>query len=118
MSGIEDPAIAELAGRSAGVTGLDTDPLVCSLYAQCDVPIPSSEDAITVLARLMAAGLRAHRNRDRAYDPAGARLPTAGILREALEANVIRVLVAEDMRILRDTLVALLRLEDGIEVVA
>jgi two-component system response regulator DesR len=31
---------------------------------------------------------------------------------------VIRVLVAEDMRILRDTLVALLRLEDGIEVVA
>jgi two-component system, NarL family, response regulator DesR len=31
---------------------------------------------------------------------------------------VIRVLVAEDMRILRDTLVALLRLEDDIEVVA
>jgi two-component system, NarL family, response regulator DesR len=32
--------------------------------------------------------------------------------------NVIRVLVAEDMRILRDTLVALLRLEDDIDVVA
>jgi two-component system, NarL family, response regulator DesR len=32
--------------------------------------------------------------------------------------TVIRVLVAEDMRILRDTLAALLRLEDGIEVVA
>ena len=31
---------------------------------------------------------------------------------------MIRVLVAEDMRILRDTLVALLRLEDGIEVAA
>jgi two-component system response regulator DesR len=31
---------------------------------------------------------------------------------------VIRVLVAEDMRILRDTLAALLRLEDDIEVVA
>ncbi len=31
---------------------------------------------------------------------------------------MIRVLVAEDMRILRDTLVALLRLEDDIEVVA
>jgi two-component system, NarL family, response regulator DesR len=31
---------------------------------------------------------------------------------------VIRVLVAEDMRILRDTLVALLRLEDDIDVVA
>jgi two-component system response regulator DesR len=31
---------------------------------------------------------------------------------------VIRVLVAEDMRILRDTLVALLSLEDGIDVVA
>jgi two-component system, NarL family, response regulator DesR len=31
---------------------------------------------------------------------------------------VIRVLVAEDMRILRDTLVALLRLEDDMEVVA
>jgi two-component system, NarL family, response regulator DesR len=31
---------------------------------------------------------------------------------------VIRVLVAEDMRILRDTLVAVLDLEDGIEVVA
>ena len=32
--------------------------------------------------------------------------------------NVIRVVVAEDMRILRDTLVALLRLEGDIEVVA
>jgi two-component system response regulator DesR len=32
--------------------------------------------------------------------------------------NVIRVLVAEDMRILRDTLVALLCLEDDIDVVA
>ena len=33
-------------------------------------------------------------------------------------APVIRVLVAEDVRILRDTLVALLELEDDIEVVA
>ena len=31
---------------------------------------------------------------------------------------MIRVLVAEDMRILRDTLVAVLNLEDDIEVVA
>ncbi len=31
---------------------------------------------------------------------------------------MIRVLVAEDMRVLRDTLVALLNLEDGVEVVA
>jgi two-component system, NarL family, response regulator DesR len=34
------------------------------------------------------------------------------------KGNVIRVLVAEDMRILRDTLVALLRLQDDIEVIA
>jgi two-component system response regulator DesR len=36
----------------------------------------------------------------------------------ALEEHMIRVLVAEDMRILRDTLVALLDLEDDFEVVA
>jgi two-component system, NarL family, response regulator DesR len=34
------------------------------------------------------------------------------------DSRVIRVLVAEDMRILRDTMVAVLNLEDGIEVVA
>jgi two-component system, NarL family, response regulator DesR len=34
------------------------------------------------------------------------------------DGRVVRVLVAEDMRILRDTMVAVLNLEDGIEVVA
>src|SRR5712691_3528603 len=34
------------------------------------------------------------------------------------EENVVRILVAEDMRILRDTLVALLSLEDDLDVVA
>jgi two-component system, NarL family, response regulator DesR len=38
--------------------------------------------------------------------------------RLAWKVTVIRVLVAEDMRILRDTLVALLSLEDDLEVVA
>jgi two-component system, NarL family, response regulator DesR len=41
------------------------------------------------------------------------------MLRPAVEGGkVIRVVVAEDMRILRDTLVALLSLEGDIEVVA
>jgi hypothetical protein len=38
--------------------------------------------------------------------------------RPAREGRVIRVPVAEDMRILRDTLVAVLNLEDDIDVVA
>ncbi len=43
--------------------------------------------------------------------------PAAGLPR-GQASGVIRVLVAEDMRILRDTLAALLNLEDDIEVVA
>ena len=45
------------------------------------------------------------------YSVAARRPPGSG-------GNVIRVLVAEDMRILRDTLVAVLNLEDDIDVVA
>jgi hypothetical protein len=60
MAGIDDPAIAELAGLSAIASGWDTDPLVSSLYAQCAVPVPSCEDAVAVLACLLATDLRAH----------------------------------------------------------
>src|SRR2546430_16886426 len=40
------------------------------------------------------------------------------VLARRMEASVIRVLIAEDVRILRDTLVAVLALETDIEVVA
>jgi hypothetical protein len=72
MAGVEEPALADLAGLPATASGWDTDPLVSALYAQYDVPIPSGEDAVAVLARLMAnRPSHSPRNRDRADDPGG-----------------------------------------------
>jgi two-component system, NarL family, response regulator DesR len=55
-------------------------------------------------------------------DSAGGPLPGSAAGPAAVppgpDGRVVRVLVAEDMRILRDTMVAVLNLEDGIEVVA
>jgi hypothetical protein len=59
LAGIDDPEIAELAGLSASVTGWDTEPLVSSLYEKYEVRLPHIEDAVAVLARLMASDLRA-----------------------------------------------------------
>ncbi len=58
LAGIDDLAIAELAGLPASVTGWETDPLVASLYQKHGVPLPDPEEAVTLLARLMATDLR------------------------------------------------------------
>ena len=48
LAGIEDLAIAELAGLPASVTGWETDPLVASLYQKHGVPLPDPEEAVTL----------------------------------------------------------------------
>jgi hypothetical protein len=58
LAGIDDLEIAELAGLPASVTGWETDPLVTSLYEKHSVPLPDPEEAVTLLARLMATNLR------------------------------------------------------------
>jgi hypothetical protein len=58
LAGIDDVEIAELAGLPASVTGWETDPLVASLYEKHAVPLPDPEEAVTLLARLMATDLR------------------------------------------------------------
>ena len=58
LAGIDDLEIAELAGLSASVTGWETDPLVASLYQKHGVPLPDPEEAVTLLARLLATDLR------------------------------------------------------------
>jgi hypothetical protein len=58
LAGIDDLEIAELAGLPASVTGWETDPLVASLYEKHGVPLPDPEQAVTLLARLMATDLR------------------------------------------------------------
>jgi hypothetical protein len=58
LAGIDDLEIAELAGLPASVTGWETDPLVASLYQKHGVPLPDPEEAVTLLARLMATDLR------------------------------------------------------------
>jgi hypothetical protein len=58
LAGIDDLEIAELAGLPASVTGWETDPLVASLYDKHGVPLPDPEQAVTLLARLMATDLR------------------------------------------------------------
>ena len=58
LAGIDDLAIAELAGLPASVTGWETDPLVASLYQKHGIPLPDPEEAVTLLARLMATDLR------------------------------------------------------------
>jgi hypothetical protein len=57
--GDDDPQIAELAGLPASTTGCDTEPLVSCLYDKYGVPLPEAEDAVAVLARLMASDIRA-----------------------------------------------------------
>jgi hypothetical protein len=59
VAGFVDPEIAELAGLPTSVTGWDTDPLVSALYDRYQVRAPQIEDAVAVLARLMADDLRA-----------------------------------------------------------
>ena len=59
LEGTDDPEIAELAGQPASTTGWDTEPLVSFLYDKYAVPLPGAEDAVAVLARLMASELRA-----------------------------------------------------------
>jgi hypothetical protein len=59
VQGIDDPEIAELAGLPASITGWDTEPLVSVLYDKYGVPLPDTEDAVAVLARLIASDLRA-----------------------------------------------------------
>jgi hypothetical protein len=58
LAGFDDLEIAELAGLPASVTGWETDPLVDSLYERHGVPLPDPEEAVTLLARLMATDLR------------------------------------------------------------
>jgi hypothetical protein len=58
LAGIDDLEIAELAGLPASVTGWETDPLVASLCEKHGVPPPDPEEAVTLLARLMATDLR------------------------------------------------------------
>jgi len=59
LTGADDGEIAELAGLPAGVTGWDSEPLASSLYEKYDVRLPDTEQAVAVLARLMASDLRA-----------------------------------------------------------
>jgi hypothetical protein len=58
LAGIDDPEIAELAGLPESVTGWETDPLVACLYEKHGVPLPDPEQAVTLLARLLATDLR------------------------------------------------------------
>lgn len=58
VAGAGDDEIAELAGLPSNVTGWDTPRLVTSLYEKYDVPTPGAEDAVALLARLMATDLR------------------------------------------------------------
>lgn len=58
LAGFDDLEIAELAGLPASVTGWETDPLVASLYEKYGVAPPDPEEAVTLLARLMATDLR------------------------------------------------------------
>jgi hypothetical protein len=58
LAGIDDLEIAELAGLPASVTGWETDPLMASLFEKHGVPLPDPEQAVTLLARLMATDLR------------------------------------------------------------
>jgi len=58
LAGIDDPEIAELAGLPKSVTGWETDPLVVSLYDKHGVPLPDPDQAVTLLARLLATDLR------------------------------------------------------------
>jgi len=57
LAGVDDLEIAELAGLPASVTGWETDPLVASLYDKHGVPLPDPEEAVTLLARLLATDL-------------------------------------------------------------
>jgi len=59
LEGMDDSEVAELAGLPASVTGWDTDPLVSCLYERFEMRLPDPEDAVVVLARLMASDLRA-----------------------------------------------------------
>jgi hypothetical protein len=58
LAGIDDPEVAELAGLPESVTGWETDPLVASLYDKHGVPLPDPDQAVTLLARLLATDLR------------------------------------------------------------
>ena len=58
LAGIDDLEVAELAGLSASVTGWETDPLAASLYDKHGVPLPDPDQAVTLLARLLATDLR------------------------------------------------------------
>ena len=58
LAGIGDLEIAELAGLPASVTGWETDPLVASLCEKHGVPLPDPEEAVILLAHLMATDLR------------------------------------------------------------
>jgi hypothetical protein len=58
VAGGGDDEIAELAGLPPTVTGWDTEPLVASLYEKYDVHIQGAEDAVALLAQLLATDLR------------------------------------------------------------
>jgi hypothetical protein len=84
LAGIDELEIAELAGLPASITGWETDPLVTSLYEKHGVPLPDPEEAVTLLARLMATDLRLR--------PATVTAPmirmVAGLALEAPEADL------------------------------
>ena len=84
LEGIDDPEIAELAGLPASVTGWETDPLVGPLYEKHGVPLPDPEEAVNLLARLMATDLR--------FRPATVTTPmiriVAGLALEAPESDL------------------------------
>ena len=58
LEGFDDLEIAELAGLPTSVTGWETGPLVASLYEKHGVAPPDPEEAVTLLARVMATDLR------------------------------------------------------------
>jgi hypothetical protein len=59
MEGNDDPEIAELAGLSRRASGWDTDPLVAAACARHRISAPDRENAVQLIARLMADDLRA-----------------------------------------------------------
>jgi len=58
LAGIDAPEIAELAGLPTSVTREDTELLVASLYEKHGVPLLDPDEAVTLLARLIATDLR------------------------------------------------------------
>jgi hypothetical protein len=58
VAGSGDDEIAELAGLPSTVTGWETETLVASLYEKYDVPTHGAEEAVALLAQLLATDLR------------------------------------------------------------